>query len=74
METLTVSKARAGFSQVARNGIGSRKSVLMRTPAGFPQIAPYEMPEEVPPAALGMLRLTAEERERHNSFGDSLCV
>ena len=41
METLTVSKAKAGFSQVTRKVIKSRKPVLVRTPAGFVQIAPY---------------------------------
>ena len=73
METLTVSKAKAGFSQVARKVIKSRKSVLVRTPAGFVQISPYDLPEEVLPAAPGLLRLTAEElKTLHNSFGESL--
>jgi hypothetical protein len=72
METLTVSKAKAGFSQVARKVIKSRNSVLVRTPAGYVQISPYDLPEDVPPAARGTLRLTSEELELHNSLGDSL--
>jgi hypothetical protein len=72
MQTLTVSKAKAGFSQVARTVIKSRKPVLVRTPTGFVQISPYDLPEEVPPAAVGSLKLTSRELELHNSLGDSL--
>lgn len=72
METLTVSKAKAGFSQVTRKVIKSRKPVLVRTPAGFVQIAPYDFPEEVPPAAPGALKLTARELKLHNTFGETL--
>ena len=72
METLTVSKAKAGFSQVARKVIKSRKPVLVRTPTGFVQISPYDLPEDVPPAPVGALKLTAEELQLHNSLGDSL--
>jgi len=72
LETFTFSKAKAGFSQVARKVIKSKKSVLVRTPAGFVQISPYDLPEEVMPAASGMLKLTSEELELHNSFGESL--
>ncbi len=72
METLTVSKAKAGFSQVARKVIKSRKSVLVRTPTGFVQISPYDLPEEVPPAAPGTLKLKPEELELHNSPAESL--
>lgn len=72
MMTLTVSKAKAGFSGVARRVIRSRQPVLVRTPAGFVQIAPYDLPEEVPPAPPGSLKLTPEEQKLHNTFGDSL--
>jgi hypothetical protein len=54
MEMLTVSKAKAGFSKMARKVIKSRESVLVRTPAGYIQISPYDLPQEVPPAAPGM--------------------
>ena len=72
MTTLTVSKAKAQFSGVARRVIKTRKPVLVRTPQGFVQIVPYDLPEAVPPAARGELKLTARELELHNTFGDSL--
>jgi hypothetical protein len=72
MTTLTVSKAKAQFSGVARRVIKTRKPVLVRTPQGFIQIVPYDVPEEVPPAARGELKLTARELELHNRFGESL--
>jgi hypothetical protein len=52
METVTVSKAKAGFSKLTRKVIKSRQPILVRTPAGFVQISPYELPEEVPPALI----------------------
>lgn len=72
MEMLTVSKAKAGFSRVTRRVIKQRKPVLVRTPAGFVQIAPYDLPEEVPPAQPGSLKLTPAELRLHNTFGESL--
>lgn len=73
MEILTVSKAKAGFSQVTRKVIKSRKPVVVRTPAGFVQIVPYDLPEEVPPAPRGSLgKFTDEELRLHNTFGESL--
>jgi len=73
MQILTVSKAKSGFSRVARGVIKSRKPVVVRTPAGFVQIAPYDLPEEVPPAPRGSVgRLTRRELWLHNHFGESL--
>lgn len=72
MDMLTVSKAKAGFSRVTRRVIKTREPVIVRTPAGFVQIAPYDLPEEVPPAPRGALRLTTGELKLHNTFGDSL--
>ena len=72
MKMLTVSKAKAGFSGIARRVVRSRKPVIVRVPDGFVQIAPYEFPEEVPPARPGTLRLTPAELELHNSFGETL--
>ena len=48
MKMLTVSKAKATFSGIARNVVRSKKPVIVRVPNGFIQIAPYELPEEVP--------------------------
>jgi hypothetical protein len=72
MKTFTVSKAKAGFSQVTRNVIKNREPVLVRTPAGFVQIVPYDLPEEIQPAPPGSLQLTREELALHNTFGESL--
>ncbi len=72
MDMLTVSKAKAGFSRVTRRVIKTRQPVVVRTPAGFVQIVPYDLPEEVPPAAPGTLKLTREELKLHNTFGEAL--
>lgn len=73
METLNVSRAKAHFSEVTRRVIRSRKPVVVRTPAGFVQIAPYDLPEDVPPAPRGSLgKFTKEELAMHNSFGETL--
>lgn len=61
METLTVSVAKAGFSRVARKVTRSRKPVLVRTTTDYAQISPCDLPEEVPPAARGSLKLTRPE-------------
>jgi hypothetical protein len=72
METLTVSKAKAGFSQVTRKVIKSRKPVLVRTPAGYVQISPYDPPEEVPAAPRGSLgKFTADDLRLHNAVGET---
>jgi len=72
MNMLTVSKAKAQFSGIARKVVRSKKPVIVRVPDGFIQIAPYELPEEVPPAPRGSLKLTAEEMKLHNTFGETL--
>jgi len=73
MQILTVSKAKSGFSRVARGVIRSRKAVVVKTPSGFVQIAPYEIPEEIAPAPRGSVgKLTRQELWLHNHFGESL--
>jgi hypothetical protein len=72
MDMLTVSKAKAQFSGIARKVVRSRKPVIVRVPDGFIQIAPYELPVEVPAAAPGSLKLLPREVALHNSFGESL--
>jgi hypothetical protein len=69
---LTVSKAKATFSGIAREVVRSKKPVIVRVPNGFIQIAPYELPEEVAPIPAGSLKLLARELDLHNSFGESL--
>jgi len=72
MDMLSVSKAKAKFSGIARRVVRSRKPVIVRVPDGFIQIAPYELPAEVPEAPVGSLKLLPREVSLHNTFGDSL--
>jgi hypothetical protein len=72
MKMLTVSKAKATFSGIARNVVRSKKPVIVRVPNGFIQIAPYELPVEVPEFPVGSLDLLPRELELHNTFGESL--
>ena len=72
MNMLTVSKAKAQFSGIARNVVRSKKPVIVRVPDGFIQIAPYELPEEVPAIPRGSLKLLPREIALHNTFGEAL--
>lgn len=72
MNMLTVSKAKAQFSGIARKVVRSKKPVIVRVPDGFIQIAPYEIPEEVPAAPPGTLKLSRSELRLHNTFGETL--
>lgn len=73
MQTLSISKAKAGFSRVTRNVIKTRQPVVVQPPGGFVQIVPYDLPEEVPPAPPGSLGSYTEAQYRFcNTFGDSL--
>jgi hypothetical protein len=72
MKLLTVSKAKAQFSGIARNVVRSKKPVIVRVPDGFIQIAPYELPAEVPAVPKGNLKLLPRELALHNTFGESI--
>ena len=72
MQILSVSHAKARFSQVTRAVLKTRRAAVIRTPAGFVQITPFELPEEGPPAPPGHLKLTKAELRLHNTFGESL--
>jgi hypothetical protein len=72
VKMLTVSKAKATFSGIARNVVRSKKPVIVRVPNGFIQIAPYELPTEVPPFGAGSLQLLPREVDLHNPFGEAL--
>ncbi len=72
MTTLTVSKAKAGFSGIARKVIKTKQPVTIKTPTGYVQIVPFDVPEHVPPAEKGWYKPTADELKMANSFGDSL--
>lgn len=72
MKTLNVSKAKAGFSGIARRVIRSRESVVVKTPAGYVQIVPFDVPDFVPPAEKGSIHMTDREIELANKLGESL--
>lgn len=72
MNMLTVSKAKAGFSGIARKVVRSKKPVIVRVPDGFIQIAPYELPTEVAAFPAGSLKLLSREVDLHNTFGEAL--
>jgi len=72
MKMLTVSKAKAGFSGIAREVIHTKKAVIVRVPHGFIQIAPYDLPEEVAPAPKGSIKRLLREVELGNALGDAL--
>ena len=44
----------------------------MRTPAGYVQIVPFDVPEFVPPAIKGMIKLTDREIALANTLGETL--
>jgi hypothetical protein len=72
VKMLTVSKAKANFSGIARNIARFMKPVIVRVSNGFIQIAPFALPAEVPPFQPGSLKLLPREVDLHNTFGKSL--
>lgn len=72
MKTLNVSKAKAQFSGIARKVIKNRESVIVKTPAGYVQIVPFDVPEFVPPAGAGTIEMSEKEITLANSLGESL--
>jgi hypothetical protein len=72
MKTLNVSRAKAQFSGIARRVIKNRESVIVRTPAGYVQIVPFDVPDFVPPAIKGMIKLTDREIALANTLGETL--
>ena len=72
MKPLSVSSAKAGFSGIARRVIKKREPVIVKTPTGYVQIVPFDVPDFVPPAAKGEIQLTRREIELANRLGDSL--
>ena len=72
MKTLNVSRAKAQFSGIARRVIKNRESVLVKTPTGYVQIVPFDVPEFVAPAEKGTIQLTEREIQLANRLGESL--
>jgi len=72
MTTLTISKAKATFSGVARRVIKTKNPVLVRTPVGYVQIVPFDMPEYVPPSREGDFDFSDAHIALSNTFGETL--
>lgn len=72
MTTLTVSKAKAGFSGIARRVIKTKQPVTVRTPTGFVQIVPLDIPEYVTPSKKGEFEYSDESVRLANTFGEAL--
>lgn len=72
MKALNVSSAKARFSGIARRVIKHRETVVVRTPAGYVQIVPFDVPDFVPPAEKGAIRLSDREINLANSLGETL--
>jgi hypothetical protein len=72
MKTLNVSRTKAQFSGIARRVIKSREPVIVRTPTGYVQIVPFDVPDFVPPAERGSIQLTQREIDLANTLGESL--
>ena len=72
MKILSVSRTKAGYSGIARRVIKTRESVVVKTPAGYVQIVPFDVPEFVLPAEKGSIQLTDREVELANALGEAL--
>jgi hypothetical protein len=72
MRTLNVSKAKSQFSGIARRVIRTGESVIVKTPAGYVQIVPFDVPDFVPPAEKGSIKLTEREIALANTLGQTL--
>ena len=71
MKTITVSKAKAQFSGIARKVVKTKQPVTISTPAGYVQLIPWDLPAVVEPFPEGTIHLTSEEIELSNSFGET---
>lgn len=72
MQMLNVSKAKAQFSGIVRRVIKRRESVIVKTPSGYVQIVPFDVPDFVPPAEKGSIKLTEREIALANTLGETL--
>jgi antitoxin (DNA-binding transcriptional repressor) of toxin-antitoxin stability system len=72
MRTLNVSHAKAHFSGIVRRVIKNRETVVVKTPTGYVQIVPFDVPDFVPPAERGSIRLTDREVDLANRIGETL--
>jgi hypothetical protein len=71
MKTITVSKAKAQFSGIARKVVKTKEPITISTPTGMVQLIPWDIPAVVEPFAAGSIQMTKEELKLANTFGDS---
>jgi hypothetical protein len=71
MKTITVSKAKAQFSGIARKVVKTKEPITISTPAGLVQLIPWDLPAMVEPFTQGTIHMTKEELKLANSFGES---
>ena len=71
MKTITVSKAKAQFSGIARKVVKTKEPVTISTPAGMVQLIPWDLPQVVEPFAPGSIQMTKDELRLANTFGES---
>ena len=71
MKTITVSKAKAQFSGIARKVVKTKEPVTISTPAGMVQLIPWDLPQIVEPFGAGSIQMTKEELRLANTFGES---
>lgn len=71
MKAITVSKAKAQFSGIARKVVKTKEPVTIATPSGYVQLIPWDLPSVVEPFTKGTVRMTDEEVRLSNSFGES---
>jgi hypothetical protein len=71
MKTISVSKAKAQFSGIARRVVRTKRPVTITTPAGMVQLIPWNLPPVVEPFPVGTIRLTDEETRLANTLGET---
>jgi len=71
MKTITVTKAKAQFSGIARRVVRTKEPVTIATPTGLVQLIPWDLPAVIEPFAPGTIRMTPEEIRLANTFGDT---
>jgi len=71
MKTITVSKAKAQFSGIARRVVKTKQPVMIATPTGMVQLIPWDLPSMIEPFEAGSIKMTDQEIRLANSFGES---
>lgn len=71
MKTITVSKAKAQFSGIARRVVKTKEPVTISTPAGLVQLIPWDLPAVVEPFTPDTIHMTDEEVRLANTLGET---